>query len=252
MFDLRFLDSGERQKAVKYATVISILGWLLSGIVLEDILLSGLLGLLCFFPGLGILLYYPRMQRKKYGQHVEACLPLTLLNIAVELNLGMPFIKAIEHAGKSKNCCGKEFRTVEMEIREQGASVQESLMHFAERVESRLVKRAATQLAAAFEQGKGKKCGEPIKRIATEILTRQKLESKLFSGKMVVSSLLFIAVSAIVPALFQSFSIVGSVVLQLSFTAMQLFLIIVVLFPVLDLAVLLYIRSRTPVFLRGQ
>jgi len=67
-----------------------------------------------------------------------------------------------------------------------------------------------------------------------------------------MGSLLFIGISAIVPALFQSFSIVGSAILNLSFTATQLFLIIVVGFPLLDLAVLLYLRSRTPVFLRGQ
>ena len=68
---------------------------------------------------------------------------------------------------------------------------------------------------------------------------------------MVVYSLLFVAVSAIVPALFQSFVIVGSMVLTLSLTAQQIFLIIVVGFPALDLAALYYIKAKTPLFLRG-
>jgi hypothetical protein len=61
---------------------------------------------------------------------------------------------------------------------------------------------------------------------------------------------LFIAVSAIVPALFQSFVIVGSMVLELDFTPLQVLLVTAVFFPLVDIAVLLYIRGKTPVFLR--
>ena len=123
------------------------------------------------------------------------------------------------------------------------------MRHFSERIESLFVRRAVTQLAASFEQASD---GQSVKKIASEMLTRQRLESKLFSGKLVVLSLLFVAVSAIVPALFQSFSIIGSVILKMSFTSTQLFLIIVVVFPAIDLALLLYIKNQTPVFLREQ
>lgn len=238
--------------AAKYAAILSLCCWLLFGLLLERLAVSALLGLLCFFPVFAILLHYPRIKSRRYGERVEACLPFCLLNIAVELNLGVPFVNALEHASAGRDCCAREFKAVVKEIRQQGASVQQALRHFSGRIDSRLVKRAVVQLAAAFEQGSGKKSGEPVKRIAAEILARQRAESKLFSGKLVVSSLLFIAVSAIVPALFQSFSIVGSVILHMRFTAMQLFLIIAVGFPALDLAVLFYIREKTPVFLRGS
>jgi len=238
-------------QSAKYAAVFSLACWLLLGLFLENALLAGLLGLLCFFPVFFLALYNPIAKKKRHGKLVESCLPFSLLKIAVELGLGVPFVNALEHASEGKDCCAKEFRIIAKEIKEQGASVEQALRHFAERTDSSLARRAVTQLAAASEQG-SKNSGKPIKRIAIEMLTRQKLESKLFSGKMVLGSLLFIAVSAIVPALFQSFSIVGSVILQLQFTAIQLFLIIVVGFPLLDLAVLLFIRSRTPVFLRGQ
>ena len=69
---------------------------------------------------------------------------------------------------------------------------------------------------------------------------------------MVFSSSLIIgfAVSAIVPAMFQSFILVGSYFMALSFTAEQVFLIIVVLFPLIDIGILAMINSKTPEFLK--
>lgn len=236
-------------QAIRQAAVLVILAWLLFGLFLENVVLSGLVALACFFPVIGMILYYPKMEKKNYARKVEADLPFVLMNLAIELNLGVPFTEALKHSSKGEGYSAKELRKIIREIENQGASVEESLRHFSERIESTFVKRSVTQLAASFEQGSD---GYTIKRIASEMLTRQRIESKLFSGKLVVLSLLFIAVSAIVPALFQSFSIVGSILLKMSFTPTQLFLIIVVVFPLLDLALLLYIKNKTPVFLRSQ
>jgi len=261
-FDTKKFSANELNSA-RQAIVFSVICWLALGLYLNNMLLGAILAIICFFPVFGILLYYPKMKRKQYAGLVEANIPFSLMNIAIELNLGVPFLKAIEHASdndaaskksnasKEKNCCAIEFGIVVKEVKEQGASMQDALRHFSERIESRLVKRAVIQLSAAFEQG-SKGSGEPVKRIASEILTRQKVESRMFSGKLVVLSLLFIAVSAIVPALFQSFSIIGSAILHMNFTASQLFLIIAVGFPILDLAVLFYIKGKTPVFLKEQ
>jgi len=241
----------EKQKAMKYAAIISLLSWLGAGLVLDDLALSALVGMLFFFPPYLFLLHRPKAKRKEHASLVEAGMPLHLMNIAMELNLGVAFEDALRNSSREGDACSGELDKVLAEIEGQGASVQQALRHLGERVESTLVKRAATQLSAAFEQ-KGRERGEPLKRIAAEILARQRVEGKLYSGKMVVSSLLFIGVSAIVPALFQSFSIVGSAVLNLGFTATQLFLIVAAGFPILDLAVLLYIKSRTPAFLRER
>ena len=123
-------------------------------------------------------------------------------------------------------------------------------MHFAERIDSLQVKRAVALFVSVYEQGK-EAGGAGVKMLARELLAKQRAESKEFSGRLVVYSLLFIAVSAVVPALFQSFAIVGSMVLNFSMTSVQIFLIIVVVFPAIDLIALYYIRAKTPVFLRG-
>jgi len=64
-------------------------------------------------------------------------------------------------------------------------------------------------------------------------------------------SLVFIAVSAIVPAMFQSFILIGSYFMALSFTAEQVFIIIVVLFPIIDVGILMMINNKTPEFLKN-
>ena len=243
------IEKGEAIQAARQAAVLAIIAWLFIGLFIDDIALSALLALALMVPTTGTILYYPIMMRKTYARKVEAGLPFALMSLATELNLGVPFIDALRHSSRGNGFAEKEIRKAVKEIEEQGASVEESLRHFSERVESTFVRRSITQALSAFEQGSG---GHAVKRIASEMLTRQRIESKLFSGKLVVLSLLFIAVSAIVPALFQSFSIVGSVLLKTSFTPTQLLLVIVVVFPLLDLAILLYIRNRTPVFLRSQ
>ena len=249
---VKFFPGKAAEAAAMKACIAALVAWLVLGLVLEDLVLSGVLGFGFFFPCLGLVLYWPKAEKRRRAGLVEAGLPFCLMGIAVDINLGAPFLEALEHASRGGEACACELKHVLREVREQGAIVQDALRHFSERSGSRMVKRAVIQLVAAFEQGKGKDAGEAVKRIAAEALARQRLESKVFSGKLVVFSLLFIAVSAIVPALFQSFSIVGSVILQVDFTPMQLFLIITVGFPLLDLAVLLYIRAKTPMFLRCE
>ncbi len=165
--------------------------------------------------------------------------------------MGIKFEKCLENAVKEKyGAVSKELEKVLAETRGGGASMQEALFHMGERIDSLMVKRAVAQLVNVYEQGEEASAGQPVKAIAGEMLSRQKALAKEFSGKLVVFSLLFIAVSAIIPAIFQSFTIVGSMFLKLSFSAAQILLIVAVGFPLLDVGILLYIRGKTPVFLR--
>jgi len=238
-----------KEYALKCA-LVSLFAWLAIGLYIENLVQSLVLGIAAGLVLLGLLLYMPAMQSKKHAQLVESQLPFALMNMAVELNLGIRFEEILEHAEAQGNEIGKEFGRVLAEVREQGSSVQNSLMHFAERVDSLEVKRAIALFVSVYEQGQ-KRSGESVKMLARELLHKQRSDAKEFSGKLVVYSLLFVAVSAVVPALFQSFVIVGSMVLRLTFTAEQAFLAIVVGFPAVDVIVLYYIRAKTPVFLRA-
>ncbi|MAG21846.1 MAG: hypothetical protein CL943_00885 [Candidatus Diapherotrites archaeon] len=242
-------DNKELRQNILKAALFALFFWLAAGLFLEDLLFSLLVGMVGGLFVLGIMEYAPIAKRKRYAALVESQLPLALMNIAVEINLGLKFNEILGHVAEQNNEIGSEFRKVLREIKQQEASVQESLMHFGERIESLEVKRAIALFVSIYEQGH-RAGGESLKMLSKEMLAKQRSQSKEFSGKLVVYSLLFVAISAVVPALFQSFVIVGSMILELTLTASQIFIIIVVVFPIVDLAALYYIRLKTPIFLQ--
>ncbi|MBS3059622.1 MAG: hypothetical protein J4224_04325 [Candidatus Diapherotrites archaeon] len=135
-------------------------------------------------------------------------------------------------------------------MKEKGASLQEAFIHASERNHSHMFRRALAHLTQVYEQGNRIK-GERLRSLAREELARQRAKSKEFSGKLVTYSLMFIALSAIIPALFQAFIVVGSTFMELTLSPLQVLLIPALVFPLIDLAVLQLIRSKTPEFLKG-
>jgi len=111
---LRLPITGKREgnKAVGYSAVFSLFCWLVFGLLLENPAISALLGLVCFFPVFGLLLYYPKVKRRQYAGLVEANIPFCLMNIAIELNLGVAFINALQHSSDGKDVCAREFRAM--------------------------------------------------------------------------------------------------------------------------------------------
>ena len=249
-------EKKETEKKACYSAIAGILLCFVSGLVLEEIFFALAFGI----AGFGIVFFVqwimPVARQRKRVALIERDLAFALLGISIDLDLNIAFEKCILNASKNRLATAAEFKKIVLEIKEKGSSVQEALLGFAKRTKSSIVKRAVLQLNSVYENGSGGnfagtiKSSEAVRRIALELLAKQRAESRAFSGKLVVLSLIFIAVSAIVPALFQSFIIVGSVILKMDFTPMQAFLAIVIGFPAVDVLVLLYIRAKTPVFLR--
>jgi len=172
---------------------------------------------------------------------------IILIHLSTEIRTGKSFAKALEDSTKEKGFVTEEFKCVINDIK-KGLTFEEALDKMNKKFDSLNVKRALSNLANI--QRHGKKDVTSIKKLAQELLLKQRIESKEFSNKMVMYSLVFIAISAIVPAMFQSFILVGSYFMALSFTAEQVFLIIVVLFPLIDISILGMINSKTPEFLK--
>lgn len=237
--------------ALKYGTLISVFFWLVYALASEELMAGAACCLLVFAASVSAFLYYPKMRMRRRGEMIEKDLPFALMAMSVELNMGIPFERVIENAAKENyGLVSLEFGKMAAEIRERGASIQEGLFGMSERVDSLMLKRCVSQLVGIYEHGGSGNGGEAIRRLAVEQLAKQRAVSKEFSGKLVVFSLMFIAVSAIVPALFQSFVVIGSMFMEMDFTPLQVLLIAVVGFPLVDLGVLLYIRGKTPVFMR--
>lgn len=240
------------EETLIYSALLGIGAWLISGLltfqIIESLAIGIIFSLMCFC----FYLYLPIQKKKKTAQEFEKDFPFVLSAMAVEMNLNIPFEKSIDNISKENyGLVSSEFKKVSDEINESGSDLNEALLHLTERIDSLMLKRAVAQLSAIYSQGsKDKNSGDALRKISSEILSRQKTESKEFSGKLVVFSLVFVAISAIVPAIFQAFIIVGSMFLKLSFTALQVFLIVTVVFPLMNIALLIYIRNKTPVFMR--
>lgn len=249
-----FEKNGLNKKLAKIAPkagAVFFTAWFLAALLTTHLLLSLLIATICGMMALLFFWWLPLLREKNRFEKVEAELPFVLLGISIELRLQRPFEKILEKAGQSDfRFAGIEFQKVSQEVLVKGASVPEALQHLAERLQGLESKRAVIQLAQSYEQGTKKGHGMEVKRIANELLAKQRIQTKAFSAKLALFSLVFIMVSAIVPALFQSFMLVGSTFLSLDFSALQVLVITTIGFPFLDLLVLLLIRFKTPIFLR--
>lgn len=235
-------------ESIKISSIIGLFCWLVIGVITKNILLGAGIALIATLLIFLLLLQLPISKRKHYAKKIESELPLFLTKLASEIKLGKSFNQAIISAANENSAVDNEFRLIVRDMN-KGASFEEALEGMNKRIDSQQIKRACSNLSNLHNNGKKDVNG--IKKLAQELLLKQRIESKEFSGKMAVYALVFIAVSAIVPAMFMSFTLIGSYFMKLSFTPNQIFLISIVLFPLMDGCVLVLINSKTPLFLKG-
>ncbi len=235
-------------ESIKISLILGLFCWLVISVLAKNILLGAGIAIIVTLLLFLLLLQLPLAKRKNYAKRIESELPLFLTKLASEIKLGKSFNQAILSAANENSAIDNEFKLIVKDMN-KGASFEESLQLMNKRIDSQQVKRACSNLSNLHNNGKKDING--IKKLAQELLLKQRIESKEFSGKMAVYALVFIAVSAIVPAMFMSFTLIGSYFMKLSFTPNQIFLISIVLFPLMDSCVLFMINSKTPLFLKG-
>lgn len=198
---------------------------------------------------LGLLM--ERIKGKKRGEEIERDLPFALMHLYTRLALGEKLETALEKTAESiHSALGTEFKKIAREINKKGASVEEAFLHSIERNPFIQFRRASSQIVSLNEQGFTKQELASLKSLHKELLTEQRTKIKDFAGKMVVYSLLFVAFSTVLPALFLALILIGSMFLELSVSPTNAFLIVILFFPVVDLIILFYIREKTPLFAR--
>jgi pilus assembly protein TadC len=235
-----------KMKCIQKSFFVSAFFLFLLQLIIKNLFLSLGISFAIFAIVFVLFLQKPIIKAKKYSKKVESEMPNLIINLITSIKSGKDLISSIKD-NIENNAIGKEMEIVLKDVK-NGFSFQKALENFNKRVDSIDVKRLSSSLNNIYLYG-GKEIA--LKKLSEELLLKQKIESKEFSGKMVVYSLVFIAVSAIVPAMFSSFVIVGSYFMELQFEGWQIFLIIILVFPVIDLAVLGMINSKTPLFLRG-
>jgi pilus assembly protein TadC len=235
-----------KTKSLKLSILISLFIFLALELYLHNIFLTLGMSFFCFLIIFLLALQLPLIKKKKYAKKIENEMPLFLTNLITELKVGKTVFDAIKQC--SSGLVGKEYSYVLKNV-ERGTSFSDALSEMNANCASLIVKRTNSNLNNIYLHGNDV---YSLKKFNNELLMRQRIESKEFSGKMVVYALVFIAVSAIVPAMFISFILIGSYFMQIQFTALQIFIIVIFVFPLIDSTVLMMINSKTPIFLRGK
>lgn len=236
-----------KNEALKLSAFTALFVWLLAGAYFGSIILGAAIATTAFAGIFVIIINAPLSKKRIHAKKVEAQLPFFLLKAANQLSLGKSFSAAIKDSLDEEEAVSKEFGLVLRDV-SKGAGFEQALNRMNARLGSLTIRRATSSLCNI--QKHGKKDSAPLKKLAQELLLKQRIESKEFSGKMTVFALVFIAVSAIVPAMFQSFVLVGSYFMSIQFTPFEIFVITAAGFPLVDLAVLFAIEKKTPLFLR--
>lgn len=84
-----------------------------------------------------------------------------------------------------------------------------------------------------------------LKKLANEVLSHQRAELKRYSSKSNLTGLFLISIGAVIPALFASISLLGSVI-GFSLTAVHVFFAFLIVFPFFTLVLLLYADHSRP------
>ncbi|MCD4740320.1 type II secretion system F family protein [archaeon] len=177
-----------------------------------------------------------------HTQKVEKELPLALRTLSTELAINMPFEQSLESLSEGHGELSKDFQKITQRIN-AGYTVRESLLAWTQDTPSKQVKRVALQLISNYEN---KEDPLALRKLSEELLSQQKTKMREYTSQLAVYSLLFIAVSAIFPALFQAYVIIGSSFMSQTVTPEQALLIPIIGFPLADIAILAIIKKRKP------
>src|SRR3989344_7770363 len=186
--------------------------------------------------------FFNRFAQTRKAAEMERDLPLLLRSIAVDLHFKTPFETALENVSHGYGALSEEFKKISSDVR-LGLSVPEALRRFAQRSSSIGVKRAVAQLVFSYEHGFA---SEGLRKLADELIQQQRIKSREFAAKQAFFGLLFIAASTIVPALFSAYVMVGSAFLDFTFFATDIVVFFAFVFPLADVAILLYLSEAKP------
>lgn len=212
-----------------------------------------LYSIICFFIvfiiGYFITNYYPILIKKNIIGKIEKELPFFLIDLDMHLSIGEEFLNALKKSSKEYIYLKKIFNKIITNY-EKGISFQKSFRELGEFFDSLDFKRALTQIINIYESGKQFKEKGPLFELSEDIINLQTTSTKLYSNKLVMISLLFIGFTAVLPALFLVFVNIGSFILDLGITAEQLLLIFILVFPSIDIIIIVVITTIMPGFLK--
>ncbi len=177
----------------------------------------------------------------------EAGLDSFLSFLILELETRAPFETAFSRAAeKTPFPLRGALEPALARFREKGMSMDESLELLTREVDTPLFTRVAGLLRHVYAHGSTRSTIEALRNMLEDVRGAQRTMWKAYAQKLVLFSLVFIGVSALVPALFLAFVTIGSRFLELSLTTWDILFTSLIIFPLVDAGVLGMVWLQMP------
>ncbi|MFH2105934.1 MAG: type II secretion system F family protein [Candidatus Micrarchaeota archaeon] len=190
-----------------------------------------------------IIAKMPQMEYERRNRQMEAEMPFMLRSIGTLLNMNIPFKKAMEMSAVSDSYLDQEIQAMCLES-EHGIPISKAINSMARQMKSNDTRTALSQLITAYETG-GK--GNEIRRIANDMLSKQRHRIKEYVSASSIFGLLFIASSALLPTFFVIVSSLGSSPLGIETSGFSVRAIMLLIIPLISLLILQLMKMNEPV-----
>ena len=201
-----------------------------TGLLFSDVVLSAGIFLFSFGILFLFMLRLPSILASRREKMIESELPYLLRELAIYIDIGLPFEKCVEMLAGGKYELARELASAKQEMA-SGASVQAAFARLSSSTHSLALKRSILFLSTIYETGKGT---EPLRRLADEMSAAQISDMRAQAGKFSLLAIAFIAVSALIPSFFAVFAAVSPMMLSEPVQAWQVWLAFLLVFPSLD------------------
>lgn len=182
-------------------------------------------------------------QQGEYDACVDGFLSLLLIELETHHSWEESLARAVEHTPfplrpKLENALTR--------YRQKGMPLDESFERLHQEIQTPLVQRTIGLLRHVNAHGSTPASRDALRKMVEDARTHHRTKWKSFAQKLVLLSLVFIGVSALVPALFLAFVTIGSRFLELSISQTDILLISWGIFPLLDAGVLAMVYWQMP------
>jgi hypothetical protein len=188
-----------------------------------------------------IIFFINKIKEQNYKSKIIREIPLFLEKLSNDLEKNISLKIALKNRIDNSLIADK-IRKALIKVEKKGYSLEESLLSVADDYK---LKQVFIHISDTVNTGSKDKVFS-LRTLADSISQEQNYKLKNYATKLNLTTLVFVVVSAIVPALFLMFLLVGSNFLEISFSALSIIIIVCIVFPIIDMFLLLIMKSNMP------
>ena len=203
----------------------------------EYLLYSQIMLCVLFF---SVSFFIKRIKAQDERTRILRELPFFLNNLASDIEKNIPLKLALENRAKQNSIIGQRISQALTLVTKKGYNLETALEEVSK--DNKELQRVMYQINDILSSGTKNKA-DTFRILSNNFSEQQSIAIKDYSTKLNFLSLVFVVISAIVPALFLMFFLVGSNFFEIGISSFGIILITIVVFPIIDMFILLFMRS---------